>query len=212
MLTVLFSITTTAQYRFEIGGFGGVTSYLGDANQNTPLMYANEHYGGVLRYNSSYRVAIKTAISSGSVTIPSFTYRTVLNEKKNLSIIDAAITGEYNFYPYSKTLKEGSAFSPYLFGGVGFAIIENTQSVTPNLPFGVGFKYKITDIINFELEAGMRKMFTDKTDQITNSDFNSSALINNDYYTMIGASLTFSFSKRQWRCCNDNGEMKFRKQ
>ncbi|MFK7981477.1 MAG: DUF6089 family protein [Saprospiraceae bacterium] len=110
-------------------------------------------------------------------------------------IYEVGLIGEFNllgYQPYNYT----ATFSPYLFGGIAFfqfnpqgelngqlydlqplgtegqhltAIPERTPYKLSQfaIPFGVGFKYTLTETLNLGVEVGARKLFTDYLDDVS---------------------------------------------
>lgn len=126
-------------------------------------------------------------------------------------IYEGSLIGEFNilgYQPYNYT----STFSPYLFGGISFFQFnpqgdlngqlydlqplgtegQNLDALpgrTPYklnqfaIPFGIGFKYTLTETLNLGLEIGARKLFTDYIDDI------SLTYPGNEAFAVEGASL-----------------------
>lgn len=110
-------------------------------------------------------------------------------------IYEVALIGEFNilgYEPYNYT----ATFSPYLFGGIALfqfnpqgelngqlydlqplgtegqnltAFPERTPYKLAQfaIPFGVGFKYTLTETLNLGVEIGARKIFTDYLDDVS---------------------------------------------
>ncbi len=126
-------------------------------------------------------------------------------------IYEFSLIGEFNilgYQPYNYT----ATFSPYLFGGIAFfqfnpqgelngqlfdlqplgtegqnlaAFPERTPYKLNQfaIPFGVGFKYTLTETLNLGIEVGARKLFTDYLDDV------SLTYPGNDAFAAEGASL-----------------------
>ena len=110
-------------------------------------------------------------------------------------IYEVSFIGEFNilgYQPYNYT----ATFSPYLFGGIAFfsfnpqgdldgtlfdlqplgtegQTLASLPDRTPYslseiaIPFGIGFKYTLTETLNLGLEIGARKLFTDYLDDVS---------------------------------------------
>lgn len=134
------------------------------------------------------------------------------------NLYEVSLTGEwnilgYNPYNYYRT------FSPYLFGGValyqfdpktdylgevvalqplgtegqGLTGFEAPYKLTQfAIPFGIGFKFAINDLLNVGLELGARKTFTDYLDDVS-SDYI-------DYFVLLDqrGELTANLNSRTW--------------
>ena len=78
---------------------------------------------------------------------------------------------------------------------------ENTFA--PNIPLGVGVKYKLSRRLNMGLEFAMTKTFSDKIDGKNLSDMyliKSSFIKNTDWYSNISFSITYEFGERCSTC------------
>ncbi|MEM6316658.1 MAG: DUF6089 family protein [Bacteroidota bacterium] len=111
------------------------------------------------------------------------------------NVYEYGLVGEFNLLGYQPYNYE-STFSPYLFGGIALfqfnpqadlngqlydlqplgtegqnlaAIPERTPYQTSGvaIPFGLGFKYTLTESLNLGFEIGARKLFTDYLDDVS---------------------------------------------
>lgn len=200
-----------SQYRFEIGGHAGGTSYIGEANPTTLFGDMNPMYGAIVRYNNNYRYAIKANIFKGSVSGDiSADNPNIPGLDNDLSFqtdyFDFGVNLEYNFFPYTREDEpKASPLSPYIFAGLGATFIPSGDAIA-NFPFGLGVKYMVTERINIGAELGMRKLFADNVENNSGIDnpanSNQSRFVNNDYYTNLSFFITFSFANRTWQCAN----------
>lgn len=78
-----------------------------------------------------------------------------------------------------------------------------------NMPFGVGFKVKLKNRLNFAVECSVRKLFGDDFDVTHKAqewDLNqpygigSSLLKNRDWYSITTICLTWDFGRREDPC------------
>ena len=195
----------------EIGGMLGKSSYQGDAIPHSPFADLNNFMSAMFRYNFSARYSLKLNIGKGAlsgsmnsdVVLP--TDYDVVEFSKDIT--EVALQVEYNFFPYTtSSIVNASRFSPYIFTGLGTTIDESRSSI--HLPFGLGVKYRIAQRLNIGLEVGYRKLFTDDIDKTDGSNkiledplkLNDSSWINNDWYTITGVFITYSFGDSKWDC------------
>ena len=93
-------------------------------------------------------------------------------------------------------------WSPYLFFGLGaFAMIGDIETdgksrYQPNIPFGVGMRYALGKRTNLNLELGVRKVFFDYLDGISNGDlriknYQYGNKYDDDWYNFIGISISY---------------------
>ena len=128
---------------------------------------------------------------------------------------------EFNFFPYSDKFAYAGAkrITPYVFLGLGITYgTGNEAFFGPNIPLGVGVKYKIKNRINLGCEISFRKLFGDKFD-VTNGDnaildnpyqISGSILKNIDWYSFLLLSVTWDFGPRNRPCNSINSNSTFR--
>ncbi len=124
----------------------------------------------------------------------------VRNRSFSRNVIEGTLTLEYNFLDY-KHEHSPIRWSPYLFGGVGFAKLLGEQTgdyndFQPILPFGLGFKHLIGKQFSLGLEFGLRKTFFDELDEVSGGDqeikdFNYGNPETNDWYSFTSITLTY---------------------
>ena len=204
-------------YKYEIGGMAGGSFYMGDLNKNGFFKGINPAVGAVFRYNPNFRWAVKTNLTWGKVSGSTEGMENVFPNQAQASfdrsLIDVGGQMEFNFFPYSDKYAYANAkrFSPYLFLGVGMTVAMGGSKtfVGPNIPLGVGLKYKINRI-NLGCEFSFRKLFGDGLDVTDENNaflddpyhVNSSMLKNKDWYSFLLLSVTWDFGPR-CRTCNN---------
>lgn len=209
LILILSGTKASSQYRFELGGFAGGTSYLGDANPTSLFDNMGSSYGGLIRYNINYRSSVKVNIFKGevlgSISNNDPNFPNIENELTfSNNYLDIGFNYEFNFFPYTLSSEpNASAISPYIFGGFGLTYISEPMF---NIPFGLGVKYLLNPKINIGVEMGVRKVFSDNLENETElnnpKQLNGSAFVNNDYYTSFGFFITIGISNRTWKCKN----------
>jgi hypothetical protein len=179
-LFFLISQKLNAQ-KIEFGIGAGVSNYKGDIS---PRFNPKQLGGGanvLFRYNLSRSVSLKSSITyltynaADSKTNDAFYIQRNLTAKGN--VFELSATAEYNFLDKAKMVKSKD-ISPYLFGGIGVAMVSNKSSlttntqkfVTPVIPYGVGVKYRFKGPLSVCAEFGTRFTLSD------NFDLNGSAL------------------------------------
>lgn len=204
-------------YKYEIGGMAGGSFYMGDLNKNGFFKGVNPAFGAVFRYNPNFRWAVKTNLMWGKVSGSTEGMENVFPDHAQASfdrsLIDVGGQMEFNFFPYSDKYAYANAkrFSPYVFLGVGMTMAMGGSEtfVGPNIPLGVGLKYKINRI-NLGCEFSFRKLFGDGLDVTDENNaflddpyhVNSSMLKNKDWYSFLLFSVTWDFGPR-CRTCNN---------
>ncbi len=189
----VFAFTSNAQALFDVGIKGGTTYYLGDLNST--LFNKLQPVGGAyIRYNINSRWATKAQGVMGKITDP-------MSQK----FIDVSLQQEFNFFEYG-LLKTGDfeyTFSPYICAGIGLtSFITNGDAIfSPNIPFGIGVKYKLFDRINIGLEWTMHKLFTDDFDGVDDPyQIGGSSLLNNDWYSLCTLNIGIDLGERYKFC------------
>ena len=223
-LTVLLfcSFVLAAQeYKYEIGGMIGGASYMGDANKNTLFKGINPSVGAVFRYNKNFRWAVKANLTWAKISGTTEGLDNVFPENAQAifsrNVIDVGGQMEFNFFPYSDkyAYSQTKRLSPYVFIGLGATVSpgEGGTILSPNIPLGVGLKYKLRDRLNLGCEFSFRKLFTDRIDIGAESTLldnpygiDSSMLKNKDWYSFLHISVTWDFGRRLRPCNNIHAE------
>ncbi len=191
---ILGPTTLFGQATYEIGGFGGVSYYIGELNPVGHFKPALTHraFGGYFRQALNSRWALRYGFNYGKIS-GNDTYSTsVFNQNRNLSFESKLYEGnfliEFNFLHYHSFVYK-DFFSPYIFGGVGLVRFNPFASLNGNLyelhqidtepngsfylrtvlsfPFGFGVKFKFSHRILFALETGIRKSASDRMDDVS---------------------------------------------
>jgi hypothetical protein len=210
--------TPVPDYKFELGGMIGGSFYMGDANKNTLFKQMNPGAGVVFRYNANFRIAIKADLAwatvSGSTDGMDNVFPHNAQTSFNRNLFELGGQFEFNFFPYSDKFAylNTKRFTPYVLIGMGVTVAPGGGEtfVSPNIPIGVGIKYKIKNRINVGGEFSFRKLFGDNLDM--NDDNNhilddpyrigGSVLKNKDWYSLLMFSVTYDFGFRDCQCNN----------
>ena len=218
----LVSITNlqAQEYKYEIGGMAGGSFYMGDANKNSLFKSMGPALGAVFRYNANFRWAFKGNLMWGQVSGSTAGLENVFPEGAQASfsrsLIELGGQMEFNFFPYSDKFAYLNAkrFSPYVFIGLGLTVApgKGNTFAGPNIPLGVGVKYKIKNRINLGCEFSFRKLFgddfdvTDDNNTLLDSPYKikGSFLKNKDWYSFLLLSVTWDFGPRNRPCNSSN--------
>ncbi len=202
------------EYKYEIGGIAGASAYMGDANKTSPFKTISPAFGGIFRYNANFRVALKGSLSWAKVSGSTEGLDNVFPDHAETSfdrnVIDFGGQIEFNFFPYSDKYAyiNTRRLSPYLTFGLGMTVATGGSStfVGPNIPLGVGVKYKIKNRVNLGCEFTVRKLFGDRFegDDILDDPYglNADWLKNNDWHSLVLVSVTWDFGPRKKPCNN----------
>lgn len=200
---------SNAQF-LEYGGGIGALNYAGDLARGYKFTKQSPAIHGIYRLNLSQIVSLKFGILYGKVSgdddNPIDAFAATRDASFSRTIAEGTVTVEYHFLDY-KNEKSPIRWSPYFFGGFGFAKLLNIDNTTedissfqPVMPFGFGIKHLIGKQFSIALEVGARKMFTDKFDGISDGElfdknFQYGNPNDNDWYHFTGISLTYILFK-----------------
>lgn len=221
LLTALISVSAHAQeyaafsedddYRYEIGGGVGMTGYLGDANTANLLKKPSWDFEAAFRYIINPRMALKTQLYIGGLRGNSAQMENVFPEAKTFefstTFYSASEMFEFNFFNYGigRKYQKLSRVTPYIAAGLGFLVgtCDKKSTLSIEIPFGVGVKYKVNKRLNLGLSFLMHKTWTDKLDGSNLSDPNMikhAFLKNTDWYSTLTFTVTYEFSRRCAEC------------
>jgi len=209
------AMPATAQ-TLEVGLFGGGSYYLGEMNPGTHFKNTHLAYGVLARLNTNRRIAFTFSVYHGTIegtdnvtgrvdTVPAnqpgyYSFKTGLN--------DISATASFNFLEYFTGSKR-HFWTPYVFGGLGFNFSEFAASL--NVPFGLGFKFGLSERLGAGIEWGMRKTFTDKLDNVNFTEYQSGLDTGKDktgtwdWFNFFGINLTYKINLRSKIKCNLEG-------
>lgn len=189
---------------FNIGLFVGTSQYNGDVNMTRPY-YSPHLTGGIWAkqvFNHFYtlRYAISYAELKGDDRDFNNMYQQLRGHHfSDNNIYEFAAMVEFNFFEVTPE-RDRDNLSPYIVGGLGLFYAEDlewTEILT--IPMGLGIKFRASPRIEFNLEWVFRKTFTDKLDRLGSSgvalkNFKQYSFDNtNDWYSLMGVSVLFSF-------------------
>lgn len=210
----------------EVGVTGGLSYYNGDLNPGKQFYNNGLALGGVLRYYDNMRWAFRFQYSNMSLQAADETgYYVPAKDSFTSKVNDFALLAEFNFFDYW-TGSNRDFFTPYLM--LGFSVF-NYNSTTTNLngdvsekepatsfsiPFGLGFKYSLTNRIGVTLEWMIHKSAKDNIDAVEDNfhteykQDGSEEIIKLplayrcDWYSMLGLSVVYRFNLPKKADCN----------
>ena len=179
------AIQSLAQPSVDLGIFGGAGTYFGDMTKIDVQKSINPAYGAFIRYNFNPRYAVRFNIINGSIGADGNFNAEAWSFHKN--VIDISLLFEFNYLKYIVGDKI-TPWSTFIFFGLGMQTYDyemNHDKLSPlvnptyflnastsgavfteTLPFGVGVKYNLSKRIGIGFEAGLRKSFSDKLDNL----------------------------------------------
>lgn len=219
-LVALMAVTSVAAqesaaqqdtYKFDFGASVGMSGYLGDANESNLYKHPGVSGGLTFRYLANTRWCIRGLLTVMSLSGNTSEWENALpggaSYEFKSNVVDLGGRFEFNFFPYGmgETYKKLRRITPYLSLGVGvtYASCDGNSMIAPNIPMGLGVKYKLSKRLNLGAEFCMTKVFGDKVDGKELTDLymvKSSAMKNTDWYSSVMVSLTYEFGKRCETC------------
>lgn len=191
---LLCSVSATAQYGWEAGGWAGISYYFGDLNTEFRLNRPALAGGINARYNFNKRLCMKLAASYGSVSADDVESSNTFERARNLNfqtdIIDGTAQFEFNFFTYTHGSKD-EFYTPYLFAGLSVfhfnpmteyngELVElrplgtegqfkgtEYSSVSAALAYGAGIKIDLSYRWSINLEISSRLLRTDYLDDVS---------------------------------------------
>jgi OmpA-OmpF porin, OOP family len=220
--------TKCKPYPWEVGLPLGVANYYGDVFCSSGPGMTRFHTGAFIRRHVSDYVALRGNLFVGSLAgNDSYNTGRRLDVTRRLSfktpLTELALLGELyplkerKFTCYGECKK---TLSPYLFGGLGYALTNPT--VTQNagatfpvgqrvldadaaalkkgalvLPLGVGAKFNATERIAIGAEVGFRKVFGDYIDGVSLAAVPPGGTARNtDWYSLSNVNLSYRFGDK----------------
>ncbi len=233
-MAVVLTASGFAQKTADLGIWGGSSTYWGDIKA-PPVQAFNLNFGAFFRYNFNTRIALRAQFLTGSFFADGTVEDIGFEFKKNAQ--DISLMMEINYLKYLLGEKK-TPFTPYILGGVGVMYFpyqltpqelfwlhevnldylvksEVDESVaTMVIPLGFGFKFSIGEKFGVGIEYQIRKMFSDKLDNVddplAHEHVNSAGETemikytdfwhNNDWPGYLGINLTFKINLESKPC------------
>ena len=196
---------------YEAGISIGGSNYVGDIGR-TNYIYPNKIAAAAFfKYNLNPRMALRATYSYLPIRANDLDADTNFKRDRGLhfsnTINELAVGLEYNFYEYDIS-SDDKSWTPYIL--IELASFNYKQVVSepqPNqyqyrtknsaaIPFGVGFKSKLTGPLAFSLETKFRYTFEDDLDfstaRVPSLDFGNPG---KDWYMFTGFSLIYTFGR-----------------
>ena len=188
------------RHRDEFGGGLGVMHYTGDLSPTLQVNDFSPAFQAFYRnnYPNNYSV-LRVNLLVGNITANENNQSDPLPISRGLSfsstVVEFAGIYEYNFLNYreiSRGTHENNYLSPYVYGGLGAAImIGGAAPAYIVIPIGVGVKFQLSTNLNLGFEIGIRKTFTDDLDGYSDDEaLNSSSRL--DSYYNSGLTLSYT--------------------
>jgi len=204
ILFYLFTFTLNAQKSLNVDFFLGSSNYSGDLQEKRFTFNQAHLAGGIgLSYEITNQFSIRTAFKLGKVSGDDSKGR---NKTRNLNFSTMLSEGDLDVQYFFSPLGV-NPFTPYVFLGVavyhfdpytfdstgqkyylkplstegeGFVQGRKPYNLTQlSVPFGAGVKLSLSDNLNVGLEIGIRKLFNDYIDDVSNTYIDPNVLFAN---------------------------------
>jgi hypothetical protein len=218
---IILSVSGFSQVTADIGIWGGWSGYTGDIEEFTLTQSSFPLLGVLYRQNFNQRVSARAMFLTGPIAAEGTIQNTAWSFDKGIS--DLSLQMEINYLRYMLGNKRYH-FTSYITAGVGVQFFPYTLDpamltafnpshlkgveliddniITPTLPFGFGFKFNAGKRLGIGIEYQMRKLFSDKLDDLDDPLANISYqgkeirytdfLHNNDWTGFLGILVTYS--------------------
>lgn len=191
---LFFAQNAAGQQGWEVGGWAGVSNYFGDLNTEWRVNRPGPAGGAVARYNFNDRLCVRLGLNYGKISADDADSKNVYQQRRNLSfksnVFDVSASGEFNFLPYIHGDRD-YYYTPYMMAG--FTIFRYNpkakyegkwEELRPlgtegqfrgdeygafagAINYGVGLKMDITYRLSFNVELGVRNVWTDYIDDVS---------------------------------------------
>lgn len=235
LLSIALSLNSydiKAQYLYDFGFGGGMSSYTGEVSKS-PFSSPGYTFGAFYRSNINSRFALRVGIDYGKVgghtdDVPE-TYpgaQGICDFDFLTRFISTEVLMEINFFPYpfQKQVMNSSNITPFVFmggGSVSYNILEaldpkavGKQKPAMAIPFGVGVRWLYGEHWGLQFQFKTVKMFTDSFDSKDLDDpfeFGGGGIHRDDWLYTTTVMLTYSFGEDIWDCNCPGGYKRKRK-
>ncbi len=202
-----------AQTTTDIGVIGGASYYMGDINHKKQFYSPGPAYGGILRYNINPRHSVRITVMQATVSGNDLDFDNAFQQARKHSFEShlTEISGvfEFNFFEYT-AYQDYKDITPVVNAGISFTVIQEQTSIPKlALPFGLGFRFRISDYLSAGFDWGFRKTFTDDIDNLKAPYFGESSIYyqkqknythSDDWYSYGAFFLTFTIDGTRGEC------------
>ena len=211
---LLLSASVYSQQKLEIGGFLGFANYQGDlAPKPIEISETKLSFGAFARYHLTPKIKLRANGYTGFISGSDFNDNSGGLKERGWSfesqIFELSAVAEYHplgKYRMSDTGIFQHQLSPYVFAGVGMVHSQPTITTAKpediglfaendfkpthlSIPFGLGIRYDLFELVSVGLEGGWRFTNNDYLDGVKylgNPD-------GRDLYLFVGATMSFFF-------------------
>lgn len=218
LLAFAASFSASAQqdenfYRLELGAGIGMGNTFSDVKSKMGLGAA-----AIARFPLNPRMAVKAQFTysmmkgetNGVKNFYPANPDVMGNERLNYAvsdgIYDLSAIYELHFLPYGyiRDYKGNYRIVPYIQGGIGLTYGPAGKAFSPNIPLGIGLKYKAAPRLNLGLDWLVHFTLNDKLDGLKDPlGIKSKGFRNKDHYSVLTLTLTYDLNPRCPTCNRD---------
>lgn len=194
--------------RWEFGAGVGGAFYKGDLAPSFNPLFTRPGGQVFAKYNPSYATAFRlnvayTGLQGDGQRSPDVYVAELQPHTFSTPVFETYAALEYNFLDYRNPLLKRERGTPFLFGGIGIFWFRpggpetvGTSAIQPMLPFGFGYKYRLSKHLNIAAEFAARKTFTDKLDGVSDIDqrtgWQRGWKFTEDMYGFVGVTVSYT--------------------
>jgi len=211
ILVLFIASQVNAQFLNEIGVFVGGTNYSGDIGNEMYIMPNRLGGSVVFKRNLNKRISLRTTASYFKIADEDANSTNIARRQRDYSfsnrIIEVAMGIEFSYFDYDVTSSHDT-YTPYIVveaAGMYYDVVssrvnnENNyySNLSYSIPFGLGFKSKLTSRLSYAVESRAHYTFVDNLDynKETIPALNFGNPNTNDWYFFTGVSLVYSFGR-----------------
>ncbi|MBT3208347.1 MAG: hypothetical protein HN704_02635 [Bacteroidetes bacterium] len=218
VLVVFAPFFLKGQKNGDIGLMAGTSYYLGDINPTYHFQSIHPAFGLMYRHSFDFRYSLRGSLVYGQLSGDDLLYNNNYQELRAASFstpfLNFAFQLEFNFLPYITT-SDKHRLAPYVTAGLNWFYTPDVK-LQMGIPFGLGFKFYITEKLSMGCEWGLRKTFTDEIDGLGEYDGNPliddifdnekdeyrqlSIKNHNDWFSYAGIFITYKFFYKRIKC------------
>ena len=208
-LTVMTAIGQVFLPNADIGGFAGVSYYIGDINPRGQFYNPGLSLGLLAKYNFTEFHSLRLNAFFGELKGDDLHFNNEFQQTRahsfETTLLDCHVGYELNFVPYIIN-RRSPAHSTYMFAAAGFSVVlsstTNTATNHFTIPFGFGYKYRFNQRVTVGGEWGWRKTFIDTIDGLYSPGNEDGATLthNNDWYSFVGVFFTIKVFEKGYKC------------
>jgi hypothetical protein len=189
------TVANVSAQSWDLGGFIGGTSYMGDINPANPArINKNIAFGGQIKRSFDPYWSLKLAVMHGTIEGDDAKSNDPFAKQRNLRfytpLTEISLQTEFNFFNYVPSVSK-KLYTPFLFAGIGLVGFNpkttylgeevelrrfgtegqdpaaSYRNYTVSVPLGFGFKYNFSGKWSLIAEAGYRTAYSDFLDDVS---------------------------------------------